>query len=172
MPLKLRVVRDRSRLMIEGRSNLHAIKASTSKLDGWLELELLPDGALDASKPVTGRLEAEVESLKSGIDIYDMELRRRLDVRRYPMIIVELLAVREVHPVRQYQLTGSVTFHGTTRRAEGSLAVTKLDERTVEAVGEQTFDVRDFGLTPPKVLMFAVNPAVKVKLQLVAERAD
>jgi polyisoprenoid-binding protein YceI len=165
------VIPRRSHFSIEGRSSLHPVKASTSDLAGWLELSQLPDGKLDNGPPVSGRLEVPVESMKSGIDLYDRELRRRLDARRYPLIVAELLAVHEVEPLRRYQMAGNLTFNGVTRRAEGVLAVNQLDERTIEAVGEHTFDVRDFGIVPPRVLLFAVYPDINVKLHLVAERA-
>jgi hypothetical protein len=37
-------------------------------------------------------------------------------------------------------------------------------------VGEHTFDIRDFGMDPPKILMFRVEPEVNVRVEIVAEK--
>ena len=44
------------------------------------------DGSLDLEQPVSGELELAVERLTSGNQLYDRELRRRIDARRYPTI--------------------------------------------------------------------------------------
>jgi hypothetical protein len=35
--------------------------------------------------------------------------------------------------------------------------------------GESTFDVRDFGMEPPKILMLRVHPEVNVRVQIFAQ---
>ena len=41
---------------------------------------------------------------------------------------------------------------------------------TVEIEGEKVIDMQDYGLTPPKLLLFRVYPEVKVRARIVAVR--
>jgi hypothetical protein len=43
------------------------------------------------------------------------------------------------------------------------------EDGTVRATGHSTFDVRDFGLEPPRILMFRVEPEVRVRVEIIAE---
>jgi hypothetical protein len=36
--------------------------------------------------------------------------------------------------------------------------------------GRSTFDIRDFGMDPPRILMLRVHPEVAVRVEIVAER--
>jgi polyisoprenoid-binding protein YceI len=65
---------------------------------------------------------------------------------------------------------GDLTFHGVTRPVEGEVSVSLPDDRTIVIEGEQTFDIRDFGVQPPKILMLKVHPDVKVRVRVVAEQ--
>ena len=38
--------------------------------------------------------------------------------------------------------------------------------------GSSTFDIRDFGMDPPKVLMLKVHPEVTVAIDVVAEKEE
>ena len=169
---KFQIVPNRSRLSLEGQSSMHPIESSTTQLEGHLEAELLDSGQLDLAAPPSGRFELAVEDLKTGNDLYDLEMKRRLDTRRYPMIVAELLELRSLNQDNRYRAAGNLTFHGVTRRLEGDVTIIQVDERTLEIGGEQTFDVRDFHVTPPKLLMLKVYPEVKVTLKAVVKRTD
>ncbi|HEY2429754.1 MAG TPA: hypothetical protein VGI06_12540 [Acidimicrobiales bacterium] len=43
-----------------------------------------------------------------------------------------------------------------------------LDDHTVRLSGERTFDVREFGMEPPRILTLRVHPDVVVKVEIVA----
>jgi hypothetical protein len=45
----------------------------------------------------------------------------------------------------------------------------QADER-IRLTGRSSFDVRDFGMEPPRILMLKVEPQVEVKVEIVAER--
>ena len=47
-----------------------------------------------------------------------------------------------------------------------------VDGEMVILAGEKTFDVRDFGLEPPRILMLKVEPDVTVKVAIVAEKVE
>ncbi len=57
-----------------------------------------------------------------------------------------------------------------TRQVEGEVTISAPDERSLIIEGEQIFDIRDFGVEPPKILMFKVHPDVRVRVQVVARQ--
>jgi hypothetical protein len=61
-----------------------------------------------------------------------------------------------------------VTFRGVTRRYEDEMTVRRLDERTVALEGASSFDIRDFGMQPPRILLLRVEPEVTVRVEIVA----
>ena len=68
----------------------------------------------------------------------------------------------------RYRLRGDLTFHGVTRAVEGEVGL-RLDGTTLHLTGRQVFDIRDFRVTPPRILLIRVHPDVDVHLDLVAE---
>ena len=147
-----RVASGRSQVWIEASSSLHPIHGEASGLEGTIEAEI-SDGKLDLSESPKIRIELPVDKLKSGKALEDAEMMRRIDARKFPTIRGEVREIREA-PGGGYHMTGDLTFHGVTRPVEG----------------EQTFDIRDFGVQPPKILMLKVHPDVKVRVRLVAEK--
>ena len=65
-----------------------------------------------------------------------------------------------------------MTFRGVTRTVEGEMSVTSTGDAAdeLQLEGEATFDIRDFGMDPPKILLFRVEPDVRVKTHIVAAR--
>ncbi len=47
--------------------------------------------------------------------------------------------------------------------------MTVVDDHTVRLDGSSTFDIRDFGMEPPRFLMLKVEPEVVVRVEIVAE---
>lgn len=155
----------RSCIWVSGRSSLHPINTETRGVTGWFATSTRADGALDLEQPVEGELELAVARLTSGNQLYDRELRRRIDARRHPTINGRLTRVetRVAHP--EYLVAGDVTFHGQTRSFEHPM---RIEVRGSDAVlsGESTFDIREFGMTPPSMLMVRVYPEVTVRVEL------
>lgn len=154
-----------SRVSVEARSSLHPIHAEATGLHGFIELDgtASEPGGLAADR---GRVELAVSALRSGNPLYDRELQRRVDVRRYPTISGEL---RELRPAAggHYLVSGVVTFRGSSQPAEDEM-VLRLADGEVHLEGAHVFDIRDFGMEPPKILMAKVHPEVEVRVELVA----
>jgi hypothetical protein len=55
-----------------------------------------------------------------------------------------------------------------TQTVEGEVTVSRPDNGTLVIEGEQQFDIRDFKVSPPKVLMLKVHPEVKVRIRVEA----
>jgi polyisoprenoid-binding protein YceI len=156
-------------LWVEARSSLHPIKAESAAIQGTIEAEVNESG-LDLSVPPKARIQIEVAALKTGNGLYDRELERRLEIRNYPRIVGEVLDVTEIGPDRRYKVRGNLSLHGVTKSVEGEVKLRVLEGSGFEIDGEQVFDMRDFGLAPPRILMLKVYPDVKVRAHVVVEK--
>jgi len=154
---------------IEARSNVHPIHTEAQGLEGWLDIELV-DGRPVADNNLGGHLEFPVENLKSGNVFEDRELRRRIDSRRFPTITGDLKAMEQRNGSSDYLVDGDLTFRGVTRSYQDTMTLTASDDGTVTLAGQSTFDVRDFGMEPPRILMLKVEPEVSVRVEIVAEK--
>jgi polyisoprenoid-binding protein YceI len=154
---------------IEARSNVHPIRTETAGLEGWLELDV-GDGAINVDQPLLGHLEFAVHNLKSGNALEDRELQRRIDARRYPTIAGDLKSMKQTDEPSRYIVGGDLTFRGTSRAYEDEMTVELENDRTVSMSGESVFDIRDFGMEPPRILMLKVQPEVTVRVEIVAEK--
>ena len=161
---RYRIVPGRSRVWIEARSTLHAIHTETDGLEGWLDLEVRRGGRVDLDAPPSAHLELPVDQLTSGNPLEDRELRRRIDARRFPTIEGDLTLMQETEEDGRYRVAGDLTFKGVTRRYEDEMTVELVDGKMVVLAGERTFDVRDFGMEPPRILLFKVEPDVTVRV--------
>jgi hypothetical protein len=168
---RYRIVPERSRVWIEARSNVHPIHSATDGLEGYVDLDLGADGGLDPAGEPSGKLSLSVERLSSGNRLEDRELYRRIDIRRYPTIEGVL---RDIAPAGDgtYRVGGDVTFRGTARRHDDEMTIRAVDDRTIELAGSSRFDVRDFGMDPPRMLMLKVEPEVEVRVEIQAMREE
>ena len=169
---RYRIVPGRSRVWIEARSSLHPIRTETTGLEGWLDLEVHDGGQVDVAAAPGAHLELPVDQLSSGNPLEDRELRRRIDARRYPTIAGDLTLMQETGEDGRYLVEGDLTFKGVTRRYEDEMTLEAVDGEMVILAGEKSFDVRDFGMEPPRILLFKVEPDVTVKVAIVAEKED
>jgi len=114
---------------------------------------------------VSGELELAVEKLTSGNQLYDHELRRRMDARRFPTIAgrVSKITAGASHPL--YLVRGDIEFHGKTRTFEHEMHI-EVDEEAVSLIGDYVFDIREFGMKPPSMLMIRVYPEISVRVEL------
>ena len=149
---------------------MHPINTRTDGLVGFLDVAFDDEGAIDLSVPPTGQLSLAVDRLSSGNALQDRELRRRIDARRHPTIQGDLVEIQRSHGDGHYPLRGDLTFRGVTKHYENDMTITPVDARTLALTGEATFDIRDFGMDPPRILMLKVEPRVQVHVEIVAER--
>lgn len=167
---RYRIVPERSKVFISARSSLHPIDTRSDGLEGFVDLEVQGGGRLNLTVPTKGRVSFPVERMASGNPIEDRELRRRIDARRYPTIEGALTDMHETGRDGRYLVRGDVTFKGSTRSYEDEMAVSQDDDGTLRLTGESIFDIRDFGMDPPRILMLKVEPEVGVRVEILAER--
>jgi polyisoprenoid-binding protein YceI len=161
----------RSCVWVSGRSSLHPINTETRGITGWFEASRREDGSLDLDLPIAGELELAVARLTSGNQLYDRELRRRIDARRHPTIQgrVTKVSAEGAHP--RYSVAGDIVFHGKTRSFEHGMDIT-LDDDEVSLTGDYVFDIREFGMKPPSMLMVRVYPEIAVRVELYGIRQN
>jgi hypothetical protein len=46
--------------------------------------------------------------------------------------------------------------------------VSCIDEQTIHLDGTSSFDIREFGMEPPRMLMARVEPEVDIRIEIVA----
>lgn len=162
------VLADSSALLIEARSTVGPITFGTTSLSGTFEGSLR--GRQVETEPApSGSLAVEVASLRSDNTVYDAEVRRRLNAKRFPVIRADLHTIRP-GPGSRYDVTGGLTIHGTTRELTGSVEIDLLPDGSLVAHGEHIIDIRDFDIALPTVLMLRIYPDVTVRFRLCATR--
>ncbi len=161
----------RSRVWIEARSNVHPIHTEADGLSGWLDLEV-DDGKINVDATPRGHLEFPVENLTSGKGLEDRELRRRIDARKFPTISGDLKSMKDDTSAGVLLVSGDLTFRGVTKSYEDEMKYENLDDGTVKLTGRSTFDIRDFGMEPPRILMLKVQPDVTVRVEVVAGKGS
>lgn len=158
---------ERSQVWIEGSSSIHPIRASATGLHGWIELEDPADG-LGSSPRVAGEVRIAVDRLKSGNPLVDAETRRRIDAGRHPEIVGAVAGSTGLGDDR-VGLGGTIAFRGEVQPVEGELHIT-ADGDELRLAGTQRFDVRRWGLQPPKIGLLRVHPDIDVRFEAIAVR--
>lgn len=167
---RYKIAPERSHVWIDARSNLHPIHSTTDGLEGYVELELGPEGGVDLSVPSAGKLSLSVDRLSSGNRMEDRELQKRIDARRFPTIEGVLDKIEKSGDDSNYRVSGDVIFRGISRHHEDLMNISAVDEQTIQMGGESQFDIREFGMEPPRMLMLKVQPEVGIRVEIVAER--
>jgi polyisoprenoid-binding protein YceI len=158
----------RSRVVIDATSSVHPIHSETDGLEGWLELDVQGAGRINPRVPAQAHLELPVEQLRSGNPMEDRELKRRIDARRFPTISGDLRSMEATGIDGKYLVKGDITFKGVTRPSEDEMTVALDGGDGLRLRGSSIFDIRDFGMEPPRILMLKVHPDVTVSVDILA----
>ncbi len=164
-PVTFDLLPGRSAVLVKARSNVGPISFATTDIEGTFTA-VVKDHRLQAESPIEGHLEVSLVALTSGNRLYDTELRRRIDTRRYPLAILDLQSATSTEDLTRYALSSAIEFHNVTRTINGSVSVEISRQNTVVVRGEQTLDVRDFNLETPTTVALKIYPDVWVELHL------
>ena len=96
-------------------------------------------------------------------------MKRRLESKRHPTIE---WVVRRAWPRNgsyRYGASCNVTVHGRTLLFDEDFTVAWRDGRMV-VEGRHVFDMRDFGLAPPRFFWLWMEPEIDVRLRVVARQ--
>lgn len=161
----------RSQVRVVAQSSLHPIEASAGSVSGSFLARITEnDVELPIGTQAAGSVRIESSEFHSGNSLLDRETRRRLDTRRHPTIDGVLTGTTAT--AAGYLLSGEVTCMGVTREAQGEIHLEAHDDRTIALSGSQVFDVRDWGIKPPRLLALRVHPDVEVHLEALAVETD
>jgi DNA-binding PadR family transcriptional regulator/polyisoprenoid-binding protein YceI len=165
------VVPERSVVMLEARSTVGPLNFGVVGVTGSADATLI-DGTLSIDHTISAVLDVDVSALSSGNSLYDAELLRRIDARRFPTASVKLRECRPSGSANRYRVAGEVTFHGVSGPAEGTISVEVVSRNRLVITGEQVLDIRDFALSSPTLLMLRIFPDVRVLLHVEASREE
>lgn len=140
-------------------SSVHPIR-TRGTASGWLEAAI-DDAGFTPEEDLRGRLEIPLSGLSSGNPLVDREMKRRVDTSTHPLIVAEIETTEGIGRVTA-KITGTIQFLDVETLVEGELSV--FPGPRLVGVGE--FDVRWWGLEPPRLLMLRVDPIVTVKIDL------
>jgi polyisoprenoid-binding protein YceI len=159
---------DRSFVWISGRSNVHPLHTTTDGLEGYVDISFSSEGSVDVTAPVTGNLSLAVDNLSSGNRLEDRELQRRVDARRFPTIEGVLRKIVQSDVNGSYRVSGDITFRGVSCFHEDMMSIRSVDEETIQLGGTSSFDIREFGLEPPRMLLLKMDPEVEIRIEILA----
>jgi len=165
------LVPDRSVVLVEARSSVGPISFGCIGVTGFIDATVR-DGTIALDEPRNAHIVIETAALRSGNSLYDAELLRRIDARRFPTVSIDLRDSAAIGAAGQFLLDGIVTFHGVTQPVQGAVSVDVRPSGKLVVTGEQAFDIRDFGVASPSVLMLRIYPDVKVHLHVEATLED
>ena len=151
---------------------MHPIHSATTGLEGFVDLELEPSGTLDLATAPSGHLSLSVDKLKSGNRMEDRELQKRIEAQKFPKIEGVLEKMVREDSDGSYRVSGDIKFRGVSRRHEDLMKIEEVDDHTIRLSGSSRFDIREFGMQPPKVLMLKVEPEVDVGVDIYAVKED
>jgi hypothetical protein len=167
-PQRFRLVADRSVVLIEVRSTVGPLSFGAIGVRGWIDAAVA-NGVLQTTVAPSAHIEIDLSGLRSGNSLYDAELLRRIDADRYATAAIDLLDCASSGPGSRYRLKGEIAFHGVSLPAQGTVKVESVLDGRLVITGEQVFDVRDFAIPSPTVLMLRIYPDVRVRLHAEAE---
>jgi polyisoprenoid-binding protein YceI len=167
---RYRIIPERSRVWIKARSSVHPIHSSTDGLEGYVELEIDTEGKVDLAQDPKGQVSLPVSRLSSGNRMEDREMQKRIESRRYPTIDGVLGRLERQGEDGSYKVSGDVTFRGVKRPHEDTMTIEAVDDQTLQLAGRSQFDIREFGMEPPRVLLLKVSPEVDVRVEIFAAK--
>lgn len=171
-PARFAVAGDRSSLTIEARSNVGPIAFTTRGLSGWLDVVVV-DGMVLLEPAPKAHLAVRVVDLVSGNALYDAELARRVDARRFPIVVAELRTASQLGRGNCYLVSGDLTMHGVSQQLHGMVTITIHDvDRYLTVTGEHVIDIRHFAMDVPTMALLRLYPDVRLHLHVEADRVS
>lgn len=144
---------------VAATSTLHGIDGHADGVTGSVEID--DDGVLGGAQ-----VELDAARLGWGNPLLDRETRRRINVRDHPTISGRVLSVESA--ADGMHVRGSIGFLGVENEVTGAVSVVAASPGRVVVEGEQSFDVRDWGLAPPNLLLLRVEPMIRVRIHVEA----
>lgn len=159
-----RYVVSHGRVLVKARSSIHDTTTVWSQVAG--EIDFDPDRPGEAAATVR----VDMRVFDAGDRLKNWKLKGDLEPDKHPTAtfrLDRLEGVKRDGERLEAGATGKLDWRGkqATVRAAGSATVTPA---RIEARAKFDLNVRDVGVTPPKILMFKVEEVVSVEVELTA----
>lgn len=166
---RYRVDTARSGVEIGLRVNLHPSHITATGVRGEVECELDDAGHLRLDRSYSAELTLPVAAISSGNALQDRVMRGRLD-SRYPTITARIVSGTAVSVDEgRYTATAKLTINGQTRDVTREVRL-QFTNGTLTADAMTSINVQDFGIDPPRLIVFKVEPDVDISAHIVAEQ--
>ena len=156
-----------STVWVEGTSNVHDWKATTSTLNAKIEIAA-PASAGATVEAVT--LSIPVTTLKSGKGGLDNNMYKAMKAQQHPDILYRMTAFRSAPEYGAYTavVTGMLTINGVEKEVVMN-ATMSGEAAALKTVGSVKLRMTDFGIKPVTALLGTIRTAdeVTVKFELV-----
>jgi YceI-like domain len=169
--LRYTVSRAGSVLTFAAKSTLHSVSGKNTMLDGFIRAGIDEGGKLIFDPLPVMHLDFLVEQLRSGNTMLDQQMWKLIDSKRFPRITADLRTLAPTDSPFRFTGSGDITLAGRMKRYGGTIDFS-VSGTDLIFEGDLDVDIRDFGLTPPNLLIIRVDPIVKVHLHLVANLAE
>jgi GAF domain-containing protein/polyisoprenoid-binding protein YceI len=166
------VMPEQSGLVFEVRSTMGVITFGTLGLEGFIDATIGAGGTPETSVAPNAHLEVMLNRLTSGNALYDAELLRHIDARRYPTAFLELHTTVAHAPPSEFRVTGELCLRGVNRPMSGIVTVTCPEPSRLVVDGQQELDIGEFGIPQPTLFMIKIEPQVLVRLHVEALATD
>lgn len=149
---------------VKARSSIHDTVTRWDKVSGTVEAD---PGALDGGG-TRATFTVDMGAFDAGDWLKNRKLKKDLAADKYPTAVFEL---REVKDVTQNGDAFEATATGVIRYRDHEVAVEikgtgTMSAGSIEAKGAFDINIRGFGMEPPKVLMFKMEPEVTIDVTL------
>jgi polyisoprenoid-binding protein YceI len=155
----------RTEMLVQARSRIHDTTSKWDRIAGTVEAdpETLAEAGARASFTV------EMAAFDAGDWLKNKKLKSEIDAKKYPTATFELIGLRDV--VKRDDGTFAATARGLLRYRGRELDVEiagngTMDETGIDARGTFDIDLRDFGMKPPRFLMFKMEPELTIEIFL------
>ncbi len=170
-PLLFLIVPEESEIAFDGRATLHGFTGTSQQVDG--RVEVIPVAIEESS---SGFVAVKAASLTTGNGLRDRNMRKLLEIDRYPEIRFTLgqVKVQKLPSAEQKSaaltVTGRLQVRDVTRTLQLPVEVTP-DAESITITGQVPFTFTDAGLTPPSFLFVTVENQLTIRFRLVARLA-
>ncbi len=155
----------RGQVDVKARSSVHDTTTRYAKIEGTIDF--------DPDDPNAARAEIQVDMrvFDAGDRLKNWKLRSDLEPDKHPIASFTLARFADIHEptAGQFNATaiGQLRWRdrGPNITVKGSASV---DRRAIDARASFDLDVRELGVTPPRILMFKVENVVSVQVTLFA----
>ena len=158
----------KSEVVVRARSTIHNTTTTWRHLSGTVEATLAT-----LQRDTSATIEVDMQRFDAGDWLRNRKLKKDLNVARHSRAVFSLSELRDVETESEelFRATahGTVHWHGRTVPVLIS-GRGRIGDDTIEATGRFELNVREFGIAPPKFLMFKVEDEVVVEVKLCAVR--